>query len=144
MLTRRPFAGLLLLRIVIGVVFIAHGYQKLQAIDAVAGFFHSIGIMPLLAYVVSWAEILGGLALILGIMTTAVSYILAVIIIGAIALVKAKYGLIGGYELELVLFAGAMTIGLSGPGAYTVKRGLKRKLCDCCEICRNGCTRHEQ
>jgi len=56
--------GLLLIRIALAIVFIAHGWQKLQNSSGVVGFFGSLGFAPIFAYLVIIIELLGGICFI--------------------------------------------------------------------------------
>ncbi|WP_232697102.1 DoxX family protein [Brevibacillus daliensis] len=101
--------GKVMLRVVLGIIFFVHGLSKFQGgINNTAGFFDSIGIPGFMAYVVALIELIGGIALILGIGTRIVSVLFAIIMLGAIFSLKLPAGLLGngqmaGYELELVL-----------------------------------------
>lgn len=113
----------LLLRAAIGIIFMAHGYPKLFTRTAeIAGFFAKAGIpFPLFTVLlVGVIELGGGLALLAGLWTRAAASLLALVMLGAILLVKGGAGLVGGYELDLVLLAGTVSLALSGPGAYAV------------------------
>lgn len=115
--------AILLLRLVVGIVFAVHGGQKLfmMGFDGVAGFFGSLGIpLPMAAaVVVTLLELLGGLALILGIGTRYVAALLVLDMLVAMATVHLPNGFFvsdGGYELVLLLAAGALYFALAGPG----------------------------
>lgn len=103
--------GKLILRVVLGFIFFIHGLSKFQGgIANTVGFFESIGIPGFTAYVVAIIELIGGIALILGIGTRINSLLFAVIMLGAIFTVKLPLGFFGngqmiGYELDLVLLA---------------------------------------
>ncbi|MGB8955926.1 MAG: DoxX family protein [Tumebacillaceae bacterium] len=113
--------GLTLLRVVLGAIFLAHGIQKMQSgLDKIAGFFGSVGVPSWLAYPVGYIEVIGGIVLILGLGTRVVSALLAVIMVGATVSVKLQNGLVGGYELELMLFAVSAFFVLSGQSGLTV------------------------
>jgi len=118
-----PFAGTVL-RIAMGIVFFAHGMQKLNnGVGGFAGFLGSLGVpLPeLMAWVVTILEIGGGILLIAGLGTRIVSVVFAIHMIFAIVLVKTDVGLIGdqatGAEIDLMLLAGAIALVLMGPGA---------------------------
>jgi len=131
--------GLLVARVVLGVIFIAHGYQKLfvMGVETVAGFFARIGIPApgLFAWVVTLWELLGGLAVLVGVLTRWAALGLAVIMVVATLTVKLEVGLIAppgrgtGYELDLALLALALMLVLAGPGKLSVEGDvLKREL----------------
>ncbi|MGG3449283.1 DoxX family protein [Domibacillus aminovorans] len=104
-------AGNILLRAILGLTFFIHGLSKFQGgISNTAGFFDSIGIPGFLAYIVAFVELIGGIALILGLGIRIVSVLFVVIMLGAIFTVKLSAGFLGngqtaGYELEIVLLA---------------------------------------
>ncbi len=115
--------GLLVIRVIIGAVFVVHGYQKLGAIAMTVGFFGSLGFAPFLAYVVAWVEFLGGISLIVGYGTKIASMLLAIVSLVAMIKVHGANGFSvgkGGYEYILSLFA--VTVGLmyTGPGRYGI------------------------
>ena len=103
--------GKVILRAVLGLIFFIHGLSKFQGgITNTVGFFDSIGIPGFMAYAVALIELIGGIALILGLGTRIISVLFAFIMLGAIFTVKLPAGLLGndqmaGYELELALLA---------------------------------------
>lgn len=121
------------LRVVVGVVFIVHGWDKIQmGPDKVAGFFGGAGIpLPALsAYLAMWTEFLGGILLVLGAGTRLVSIPLAFTMVVAFVFVHAKGGfkLPSGFEYVLVLFAALMVTLRNGAGALGVDGLLARRL----------------
>lgn len=123
-----PWAGTVL-RIAMGIVFIAHGMQKLNnGVDGFGGFLSSLNVpVPeITAWVVTLLEIGGGILLILGLGTRAVAVLLALLMVGTLVMVKMDTGLIGeggaGAEIDLMLLAGAVALALMGPGAAAVDR----------------------
>ena len=77
--------GTFLLRIILGLVFLANGVAKFQGgIENTVGWFDSIGIPGFLAYAVGTIELVGGIAIILGLGTRIVSLLFGIIMIGAI------------------------------------------------------------
>lgn len=130
---RRSDYGLLVLRVVIGVIFIAHGYLKFftMGMGGTIGFMTQIGVPAptLVAWLVVFAELVGGVALILGIFTLPFGLALSVDVGGAIWYAKRGGGLLApkGFELELALLAAALAIALAGPGALSLRNALRRK-----------------
>ncbi len=116
--------GIALLRIVVGIVFVMHGQQKLfeMGVGGVGGFFASLGVPApqLAAVVVSVLETVGGLALILGVLTRLFGLLLAGDMLVALLLVHQPNGFFagdGGVELVLLLGTAALALALTGPGA---------------------------
>ncbi|MBR8661581.1 putative membrane protein YphA (DoxX/SURF4 family) [Brevibacillus aydinogluensis] len=115
----REKAAFVVLRMVTGLIFFAHGLQKLQkGLGVVAEWFGSVGLPTWLAYLVTLAELLGGMALVIGLAVRPASLLLAVIMVGAIVTVKWSNGLIGangagGYELDLILLAVTMYLAVT-------------------------------
>src|SRR6185312_13395035 len=88
--------SLLIIRVVLGITFLIHGIAKFQmGLGNVAGWFESIGVMGFLGYVVSFIELIGGIALIFGLGTKIVSAIIALVMIGAIFTAKLSLGFMG-------------------------------------------------
>ncbi len=138
--------AILLLRLAVGFVFLAHGLDKLGDMEKTIGFFASVGIPAFLAYVVAWVETLGGIALIIGIFTRHASRLLALVMVVAIALVKSKMG-IRSAEIDLVLLASTILLATFGSGSLSISR-----FCKChklgggeCKVCKfMGCSSCEK
>lgn len=121
--------GLTILRLVVGIVFLAHGSQKLFTLGfhGVGGFFAQVGIpLPMVtAVAVTFVEFLGGIALIFGLLTRWVALLLVINMLGAIFFVHFKNGFFaqgGGYEYPLTLLAANLALMLAGPGAAAVDK----------------------
>jgi putative oxidoreductase len=127
-MSNRNEIGTLLLRVVLGIVFLAHGVSKFQGgIGNTAGWFDSIGIPGFLAYAVGTIELVGGIALILGIGTRVVSLLLGIIMLGAIFTVNLQAGLLEGYVLDLVLLVLAAHLVLNGSKLLSLEQVIYKK-----------------
>jgi putative oxidoreductase len=117
------------LRIIAGIGIMLHGLPKLLDIPGTQTSFTNMGLPPELAVVIGLLEVIGGLAILLGILTRIAAGLLAIQMIGATLLVKLSKGFIGGYELDLLYFAIMISLILSGPGSLSIERSiLKREI----------------
>ncbi|KAA0962235.1 MULTISPECIES: DoxX family protein [Microbacterium] len=119
--------GLLVLRIVVGVIFAAHGAQKIfeYTIPGTIGSFEGMGIPfpEIAAPLVAFVELIGGILLALGLFTRPVGVILAVDMVVALFAVHLPAGLWvgeGGYEFVAVLGAAALALAFSGAGRFSL------------------------
>lgn len=120
-----------ILRIVTGFLFAAHGWQKFNefTIAGTQAAFAQMGVPAanLVAPVVATLELVGGVALILGVLTRVFAALLAVNMLGALFLVHATAGIFaatGGYELVLILAAAALAVALVGGGKVSVDKAV--------------------
>lgn len=126
MIARLRPIGLLIGRVVLGIVFIAHGWQKFtKGMEATAQGFESMGIPAptLSAYFTVAAELIGGSMLILGALLPLAGLALAGVMLGAMFFVHLDGGFFsrdGGYEYVLLLAAVSIAIGFSGGGALAL------------------------
>lgn len=119
--------GLTVVRVVTGLIFLIHGWQKISmfGLAGFTGFLTSLGIpgASLAAVVVIALELLGGLALILGLGTRYVALPLAINMLVALLTVHLSAGFFateGGYEFVLLLLAACVGLALSGGGALAL------------------------
>jgi putative oxidoreductase len=128
-------AGLLILRIVVGALFVGHGTQKLFGWFGGGGpegtgmFYASIGFRPEvpLAMVAGVSEAGGGTLLSLGLVTPLAAAVIIGVMISASVAAHWKNGLWntkGGYELPLVYATAAATVAFAGPGRYSLDHAI--------------------
>lgn len=124
-----PDAGMLLIRIALGIVFIHAGWLKIADMDATVTGFSSMGFAPILAYVVSYAELLGGVAFLLGIFVRYAGIVIAIIMLVATKVLFGNgFGLMnGGYEYPLMLMLISLAVVTLGAGKYSLAYMLKKK-----------------
>ena len=118
--------GIALLRIALGVLLVAHGALKFLVftLPGTAMFFASVGFPAWMAYVVAPAELLGGLALIVGFQTRLVAALTVPILLGALS-VHLGNGWVfsspdGGWEFPAFLTVAALAQALLGGGAASL------------------------
>lgn len=135
--TTRPSAsaslGLLVLRVVVGAVFAAHGAQKIfeYTLPGTIGSFAGMGIpLPeIAAPVVAFVELVGGILLIAGFFTRPVGILLAIDMAVALVAVHLPAGLWvgeGGYEFVAVLGVAALALAFTGAGRFSLDAALLR------------------
>ena len=122
--------GLAILRVVLGIVMLVHGWSKLSGgVGNVAGFFGGVLGIPapgLMAWVVTIVELVGGILLVVGFLTQIVGILVALDMLGAILfayLLRGSPFIENGsitWEKEAVFAAAALCIALAGPGAWSV------------------------
>jgi putative oxidoreductase len=124
--------GVLLLRLVLGIAMMAHGYPKVISPGAFHGshsfasldhaalnhyvhYIATLGLPPWLAYVSAFTELAGGFFLVFGLLTRFVAFLVTINMIFAIALVDRHLGY-AGCEYPLALAAIALMLLFAGPG----------------------------
>ena len=123
--------GLLVLRLVLGVIFIGHGAQKLfgsfggPRISGFAKMLEQLGVKPAMpmALLAGLAEFGGGILVMLGLLTPVAALALIGVMIVAVLTVHLKNGFFntnGGYEFNLALAGMALTLLIAGAGAYSL------------------------
>lgn len=127
--------GALALRVPVGIIFAAHGAQKLfgwfggYGLEGTGQFFGSVGLNPgyLMALLAGAAEFFGGLALVFGLLVRPAAAALAFAMLIAIFAVHWSKGFFagaGGYEYALALFAASVSLLVSGAGRWSVDAAL--------------------
>ena len=130
---------LLLLRITLGVIFIAYGLQHVIGLEGfITAFEQSFGfVMPaFLATVAAWGELLGGIAVLLGVFTRIGAALIAVTMAVAILFVKLPQviaeadpalGLTGIWDKDLAYLVIAVVLIITNAGAYSITNQLSSK-----------------
>lgn len=127
-------AGLLAARVLLGVIMIAHGWQKFvtNGLDATGGAFAKMGVpMPeVSAALAASVELGGGILLVLGLFTPIAGLAVAAVLAGAFWFVHMGQGLFatdGGWELVAALGLAAVVFALVGPGRFSLDALLRRR-----------------
>lgn len=118
-----PDIAKLLLRVALGIVFMAAGWLKISNMEMVVGMFATASIPAVLAYILAYGEFVSGIALLLGVFAMYAASFVAIVMIGATFLVHWPNGFSlanDGYEYTLVLFLVALAVILLGSGRYAL------------------------
>jgi putative oxidoreductase len=122
----RTDLALAILRVVVGIVFLAHGGQKLFVFgfDGVTGAFTQMGapLPQITAPMVALLEFFGGLALVAGLLTRFAAVGLALVMLGAMVLVHLAAGFFApnGVEFPLTLLAASAALAVAGAGRFSL------------------------
>lgn len=131
--------GALALRVPVGIIFMAHGAQKLfgwfggYGLEGTGQWMASIGLGPgvLMALLAGSAEFFGGLFILLGLLTRPAAASLAITMLVAIFAVHFENGLFmsnNGYEFGLALLAASVSLTFSGAGKAAIDETIAKKL----------------
>ncbi len=119
--------GALALRVALGVMFIAHAWLKFAifTMPGFEGFLAQVGLPAILAWPIVLAELVGGIALILGVYARAAAVLLLPVLLGALS-VHAGNGWVfnapnGGWEYPAFLAAASIVQALIGDGALAIR-----------------------
>ncbi len=139
-----PSWSTLVVRVVLGVIFVAHGAQKVlgsfggYGLKGTTQYLVSTGLPLPVAYLVCFFEFLGGIGLILGFLTRPAALAVIVVMIGAIAKVHWRHGFFinwsltpgkgHGFEANLAFLAMALACLIAGGGAFSLDLLLARML----------------
>lgn len=122
----------LFLRVVVGVIFLVHGWQKLQGgVPGTAGFLATLGFPApeFFAVLLIAAEVIGGALLIIGLYTHWAAKILSFVALVALVTVHLGKGFSmagGGYEYILLILAASLSIMAMGGGRWSIDAHLKK------------------
>ncbi len=115
------------IRAAIGVTFIVHSIKKFD--PSWQGWLIDMGLPPELQIPIALAEFLGGIFLLVGVLTRITASILAVITLGAIFMIRGIEEFFvskGGWEWDLMMLAGELTIIVAGPGRVSISHVVKK------------------
>ena len=116
--------GLLLLRLGLGILFFTHGLMKVQELSLVAQMFAHFGFFPWVGYCIAWLEVIGGVALILGVATRLFAFLFGIEMLVATLLI----GFAHGFGVEPVLVFTSFALMFLGSGRYSIYKAD----CDSC------------
>jgi putative oxidoreductase len=125
--------ALLIARVVVGIVFMAHGAQKLFGAFGGPGLRAVVQMMGPVGYLVSVGEFFGGLGLVLGFLSRFSAASIILIMLGAIGMVHARVGFFmnwagnqagEGFEYHLVAIGLLLPLVIAGPGRFAIGRFL--------------------
>lgn len=133
LLSTRAGYGLTVLRAIVGIIFIAHGSQKLfgafggYGLEGTGQYMESIGLAPgyLMALLSGSAEFFGGVAVLIGLLARPAAAVLILLLAVAIFSVHISNGLFmsnNGYEFALALLGGSIAVLIEGAGKLSVDR----------------------
>jgi uncharacterized membrane protein YphA (DoxX/SURF4 family) len=108
--------GLLLIRLALGLLFFTHGLMKVQQLSMVAAMFVHFGFFPWVGFCIAWLEVIGGLALILGIATRLFALLFGIEMLVATLLI----GFSRGIGVELVLALTSFGLMFLGSGRFSI------------------------
>ena len=120
----------LLLRVVLGTIFIAHGWPKINDLKGTFKNFEMMGFKPgfFWGLLIALLEFVGGLFLIIGLLVQPLGILFVMEMLVAILMVKRKLGLVSGYELDIVILAASLVLATVGGGALTLDEFLNLRL----------------
>ena len=125
--------AILIARVFVGTIFMAHGAQKLFGAFGGPGLAAVVQMMGPLGYLVSIGEFFGGLGLVFGVLSRFSAASIIVIMLGAIAMVHATFGFFmnwagnqagEGFEYHLLAIGALLPVVIAGPGRFAVGRFL--------------------
>lgn len=126
-----PAWGLLILRVIVGLGLLAHGFDKIFGLGeggasnmvgftGFVGGFGFPGPAPFWAWTAALSELVGGLLLLVGLFTRIAALLAVGVLLVAVWKVKWSQGWIGGFELDLLYLGGLLALFVGGPGALSL------------------------
>jgi putative oxidoreductase len=112
----KPDMGIFLIRLALGLLFFTHGLAKVQELSMVTAMFVHLGFFPWVGFFIAWLEVIGGLALILGVATRVFAVAFGIEMLVAAVIVGFSHGI----GIELVLSFLSFGLALLGSGYYSV------------------------
>lgn len=143
---RQPSVGILLLRIVVGMFFIAHGINKFQNVPLMVQIFDQWSFTSYWAYIVAGAELAAGIMMVLGVFVWAAAVLIAaimavamwVVVFPATADMPFVQRIINGMGPHLIYGVSALTVAFVGAGRWSVSNWLHRRHSSAC-VCPCSC-----
>lgn len=127
--------ALLIARIGLGIIFVAHGWQKVHStgVPGVAAVYRRMGVpMPeIAAYYSTFAELIAGAALLIGAFTAIAGLLLFATMFGSFVLLHIDKGVFvndGGFELVVALGVGALLLAVLGAGKYSIDEFIAHRI----------------
>jgi putative oxidoreductase len=115
------------IRAAMGTIFIVHSLKKFD--PSWQEWLITIGIPPEMQIPIALAELIGGICLVVGVLTRVAASIMAVILLGAIFHIRWENGFFisdGGWEWDLIMLAAVLTIIVAGPGRISISHLVKK------------------
>lgn len=122
--------GPLVLRLVLGIILLVHGWPKLMHVDRWEDDVEVMGFAPgrFWGPAVAVVEVVGALMLVAGVFTQVVAALLVIEFAVILCTVKKGESLVSGYEFELLILAVALSLVFTGPGVCSVDNALALSL----------------
>jgi uncharacterized membrane protein YphA (DoxX/SURF4 family) len=125
MSTTKKNVLILVVRLIIGGIFIASGWMKVSAITQTVEMFATMGIPVFLTYVVSYAELAGGALIALGLWAELAAIVLAIIMVVAVYLTRTAGFAV--FSMPLATLGGLLAIIATGAGRYALDSKLRSR-----------------